>query len=404
MSKYDYDLIIVGAGPAGIVSSIYANREGLDVLLIEKEEVPRIKTCGGAISVKAENTLKSIDIELDKKIIENDVYGINIHKPDGDTIELNSREKIASLVKRENFDYYLLQEALNKDIDFLDSTKVQKVTQKNKIIKVFTEEGNIFRSKSLIGADGALGVVAKSVNIRNGWKMNQSGLCLQAEPAVDKSQLPARFEGRAKLEIYFGAIPSGYAWLFPKDDCVNIGIGGFRNKVENIESKFKKFCSQFSFLDYENIDLDGQVIPAGGFRRKIQKNNILLAGDAAGFVDSFGGEGIYYALSSGIKAAKAVSEYIINDDKGALKNYELICRNSFHKELKASLKLSKMIHSRTDLYLSILQNDKKSQRSFIRVPTGKTDYNEFYKKILLRAPLTMLKKLWRENIRSNSRS
>ena len=102
-----YDVIVVGAGPTGSITSLLCKRYGLNTLLLEKKKMPRRKPCGGAVSKKALELLESLGIYLPPKLIQKKVFGIRVHKPDKTDFLMESQSPISVLVLRKDFDFFI---------------------------------------------------------------------------------------------------------------------------------------------------------------------------------------------------------------------------------------------------------------------------------------------------------
>ena len=111
-----------------------------------------------------------------------------------------------------------------------------------------------------------------------------------------------------KPEIYFRIAEWGYGWLFPKRDCLTIGLAGLVRKNRNLKELFIHFVKELNGGRLPPAPWKGHPIPFGNYRRRPGRANVLLAGDAAGLVEPVTGEGIAFAMGSGSCAAKAVIE------------------------------------------------------------------------------------------------
>jgi flavin-dependent dehydrogenase len=112
------------------------------------------------------------------------------------------------------------------------------------------------------------------------------------------------------VDIYFGREYMGYSWVFPKRDHWNVGVGALASQSPNVKTATIDFIEQLEELPrkqpHSTQNGKGWVIPAGGYRRPLGRGRILLVGDAAGFVDPFYGEGIAYAILSGVIAGSVL--------------------------------------------------------------------------------------------------
>jgi flavin-dependent dehydrogenase len=118
---------------------------------------------------------------------------------------------------------------------------------------------------------------------------------------------------------------------------------------------------------------------------------VVLSGDSAGFVDSFLGEGIAYAIRSGQIAVEVISKIILNDDDiESIKNYEMICKSEFIDNLNYSLILTKFINSYPSLFLKIFASNKAIEK-YLEVPAMEISYKSYIKWLIPRMPMFLLR-------------
>jgi geranylgeranyl reductase family protein len=311
--NYEYDVAIIGAGPAGSTAAYIIGKLGFNVILIDKCSFPRDKLCGGLISAKTmkllERTFDETEDSLNKKRI------INFSSNKFQFICKNKNlakcwTKVPThFVERTVYDKFLVDKAISSGIKFIQDEEVEKVDLDSNIL--VTSKRNKIIYKYLIGADGANSIVRKEfekigVLNKDTW-LDNLGFAL--EVLIDKDKLP--FE-RDMMHLHFGYIKNGYAWIFPNKNKVVIGIGGLMKdlKERNLKTIFSDFLISLG-LDKKTVEtsikeMKGHPIPFGNFiERPLYKNTILI-GDAAGLVNSVTGEGIYYAQRSAEIGADAI--------------------------------------------------------------------------------------------------
>ena len=153
-----YDVIVVGAGPAGATCARICAREGLKTLLLDKETFPRQKPCAGAVSAQA---LSLLDFPLPDDVIEKECFGVQIRYHDR-SIVVRKKERIAVLVSRDRFDRVLADKAVESGVQFLMGEKVVDDIETGDAVSVSTDKGR-YEARFLIGADGIHSRVARSV-------------------------------------------------------------------------------------------------------------------------------------------------------------------------------------------------------------------------------------------------
>lgn len=291
-----YDVAIVGSGPAGSSAAFPLAKEGIKVALLEKSALPRYKACGGGV-VRRALSLIPFDVQ---EVIECEIYSVNVNHIDSDLqFHIQEEKPIISMTMRENFDFFLASAAQQAGADIQTNCQVFDLDMSDEWVILQTTKGPL-RARFVVAADGATSVVARKA----GWNKHRFIVkALEYEVSVPGKELE-KFHGEARFD--FGFAPFGYAWAFPKKEHLSIGIGSGRHLPRDLGKWLEKYFSIIGLANTQKIDRHGFVIPfrprEGGF----VKDRILLAGDAAGFVEPFSGEGITFAIMSGQMAAKAL--------------------------------------------------------------------------------------------------
>jgi geranylgeranyl reductase family protein len=385
-----YDVIIVGGGPAGSIAAERACRGGLDVLMLEKAVYPRSKTCGGGVSRKALDVIGGID----KELIERETFGARIFLPDYRNFAGMLDDRVAVMTRRENLDHWLARRAEDVGAVVQDNESVKDILFTENYVEVVTSK-NRYRSRMIIGSDGVNSTVARRSGIRTRWG-DDIGLCLEVEVELGETAVDECVDDRL-VEFYFIG-DWGYGWIFPKRDRISIGIGEVAARAHNLKGSFSRFVRDVSLQ--KNIDIEGRIsginnyrIPAGGFDRRIHGDRVLLAGDAAGFVDPFLGEGIYYAVKSGEIAADVAAGAVESGDfsERFLQEYVARCEKEFNYDLKSALKFANFAYGHRDMLLKALWRDKKLFMEYMRTVRGDMTYTEFNRWCARRSPVTLAK-------------
>jgi len=368
-----YDVIVVGAGPAGSMTAKVCAEKGLNTILLDKELFPREKTCGGGVSKKA---LDLIEENLPEDIIEGYVHGFRLYSTKMDCVELKSKELVGITSTRSQFDSFLVNIAKEKGAEFRDNSRVVDLEFTGNFVRCKLADETIIEGKIVVGSDGSNGIVAKKANIRERWNPDEIGVCVESSIKLDSDAYPKLDTNF--LELYFLDVSHGYGWIFPKKHSVSIGIGVKYDKGVNQWDIFNRFYSkvcEIKEIDLKAEDIKGHVLPAGGYKRKTSGDRVILAGDAAGFVDTFTGEGIYYAMKSGKLAADACNNAIMKgryDAEFFHKHYDKVCETEFNKDLKRALTMSSIFYKHTDFFIKMLKS--YSGESWADLATGKRSY------------------------------
>ena len=289
-----YDVVIVGAGPAGSTLGYELARNGISVLIIEKEKLPRNKTCAGGVTFRA-HALLDFDIS---SVTQRVVYGMKISYQLGDFCIKKYRDPLAHLVMRRDFDYLLVKKAQDAGATVIDGLRVEQVAASADRVEVVAKD-NPYCAKVAVGADGANSIVASRTGL---MRDAQRELALEAEVSVSQGKID---EIGSLISVDLGRIPGGYGWVFPKKSHVSAGVTG----PARLSGIFKPYLDLIlqQFGEYDIIDFSGHVMPMRRRSSSMQRGNVLLIGDAADLIHPLSGEGIFYALKSAKLAAPMIA-------------------------------------------------------------------------------------------------
>ena len=280
----NYDVIIIGAGPAGLRCAEKLAKSDKTVLLLEKNEVVGPKVCGGG--------LPNIDLErfnIPDELLERRYKAMTIHSPFFQN-EIRSDNEFLYTIDRKKFGQWQLGKIDKNRVNIRINTRVTEI-QKDYVV-LGTEEKIGF--KYLIGADGANSIVRKYL----GLKIEK--FCVAIQYIIPSDEYD-------KLEFFFDSklFNSWYAWIFPRKDFVSIGCGCNTNMLSA-----KKLRENFNlWLEKNKIDVSNgeyQAYTINYDHRGYKFENIFLAGESAGLVSGLTGEGIHSALTSGEEVARSI--------------------------------------------------------------------------------------------------
>lgn len=295
-----YDAIVVGAGPSGATSAYGLAKAGLRTLIVEKAKLPRYKTCGGGITYKSAMALP-FSIE---PVVERTLRKVDFSWRTENSFVRESREPLVYMVQRSRFDNYLTEQAVSAGATLMDETVLQSLEVGDSGVSISTSHGT-FAADYLVGADGATGRVARGLDLMaDRWAL----AALESEFEVE----PATMDyWKDKLGLDLGEIQASYGWVFPKGDHLSVGVGGLP-RIADYGKHLKAYDAKHTAARVpgvlREIRSHGYLLPCRRPGAPVQKGRALLVGDAAGLVEAFTGEGIYWAIRSGQIAAASIAK------------------------------------------------------------------------------------------------
>ena len=314
-----YDIIIVGAGPAGSTAARFAAKNGASVLVLEKDrDVGYPVRCGEAVSHAGLIQF----IEPDKKFITSTCTKLNFISPKGFKAAVPI-DGTGYVLERRVFDYELSKIAAECGAKFITKAYVYDLTkdENGKIdgVKVLIKDEKVeIKSKIVIAADGVESRVGKWAGIDTTCKIDDMESCAQVTISG-----PEFIEN--ELDLYFGksVAPGGYIWVFPKGkNIANVGVG--INVSDAKEKSATKYLEEFlekHFPDAAILTRIAGGVPCAVTIDEIVKENIMLIGDAAHQVNPISGGGIITGMIGGMMAGEAAAEAIKKNDLNILNEY-----------------------------------------------------------------------------------
>lgn len=385
-----YDLLVIGGGPGGSTCARRAAMMGLDVVLIEKKIHPRQKPCGGALSPRVKEVL---DFNI-SDLVEHEFNAAVIHRPSGQQTVLTREGFRGCLIQREQFDRYLLDKAKEAGVQVIEDTEIIAIEQLRKGIRALSI-GDSFKGHLLVGADGVNGISMKQLGIRERWHQEEVGLCISTKLVLNEKEIERitslNTDSRsAAIELYYGFTDWGYGWIFPKRGELNIGVGCRLDRAKTLRDRWKTFCAVIE--EQKEIDLRGcqevsARVPLGGISRRYIGRRSMLIGDAAGLVSPVSGEGISYAIDSGILAADIAVESVRNRSSTHIIEYDRRLKQGLVKEL-ADLQLIAGIlyksNANIEIICEIVDRDPLMREYLTDVFTRISTYSQLRTKIVKR--------------------
>ena len=338
----DIDLAVVGAGPAGSSAAEAAASAGLSVWLVDKKsEIGSPVQCGGFLPEEREleKLLPSAElprtlVDLPERIILCRTSLQRIYSPSGSFKQFPVAGRV---IDRRAFDRHLAHRAAIAGTRVLPATRARLIQGKLHLSGRF--RGTV-RPRLIIGADGPHSMISRAM----GNPVQETGICLEYE-MVDVNIDPNA------AEMYFSArfAPGGYAWIIPLgSDSANVGVGVRASYLtgQRLPQILDRFIAEHplareKLAGGEAVAVMRGSVPAGGSPPAILKDNMLLAGDAAGQVMATSGGGIPLAVLGGRIAGQAAAGYLRGEER--LESYTSRIDREFGIKLARSVQIRKMV-------------------------------------------------------------
>jgi len=380
---HTYDLIVIGAGPAGSTVARHAAKLGLKCLLLEKERIPRSKLCGGGITPKV---LSLLDFNLPEEIIESAPMSARIHIG-SKCFPFGSSSPLVYMTSREKFDTLLAEKAAEAGAEVKDGTRVQNLIVRSSLVEVQTPNDS-FEAMMVVGCDGMTGPTARATGLYARWEPSEIAYGIESEIRVGEEAV-RRFMGPEKyFDVYFGVSPAGYGWVFPKNDHLTVGVGCRMSKLRDGPTLFKSFLKFIPELEgYEIPSPRAHLIPLGGAAQvPVAAERVLLAGDSAGFVEPLLGEGIYFAIRGGGIAAEIANEACQSGrfDRGFLERYEERCASALRADFASAFRLARLSYLENydmDLLAKFFFSDERFHDCMIGLMNGSVRFRDVQRKL-----------------------
>lgn len=380
--KDSYDVVVVGSGPAGGITALYAAKNGASVLILERDrEIGLPVRCAEGISRKGLTQC----LEPDERWIANHIEGGKLYAPNGTSCELIV-EAIGDgfTLERKIFDAAICQLAAEEGADILTKADVYDLMWENGEIcgvkfRHFTTPKTV-KANIVVGADGPESRIGRMAGLKTDLGLND--IESTAQYVLTNISIEPHL-----CHFYFGneLAPGGYAWAFPKSkNMANVGIGVIQKRTSGKTAKdlLDRFVSEH-FPEAKVISFIAGSVPTAVTLEKITADHLMLVGDAAHQVNPLTGGGLSNILFAGKIAGEVAGEAAKTKDFSDqfLKKYRKIWWKEKGNQQKVLHKLKEIIFNFPDEKLNDLADTLNT------IPKEKLTLKELFKTAIREHPL-----------------
>ncbi|WP_326707241.1 geranylgeranyl reductase family protein [Streptomyces cyaneofuscatus] len=370
-----WDVVVVGAGPAGASAAYAAAVAGRRVLLLEKAELPRYKTCGGGIIGFSRDSLPpGFELPLKDRI-----HAVTFSLDGKFSRTRRSRRMLFGLINRPEFDAGLVEEAQKAGAELRTGVSVVRVEQHGpavpdrRTVAVVLSGGETVLARAVVGADGSAGRIGAHVGV----KLDQVDLGLEAEIPVPAT-VAEDWAGRVLID--WGPMPGSYGWVFPKGDTLTVGVISARGDGAGTKRYLEDFIARLGLAGFEPSVSSGHLTRCRSDDSPLSRGRVVVCGDAAGLLEPWTREGISFALRSGRLAGEwavriAEAHDAVDARRQAL-NYAFAIKAGLGVEMSVGRRMLKLFERRPGVLHAVLTGFRPAWKAFAGITRGTTSLAE----------------------------
>ena len=354
-----WDVIVVGAGPAGSSAARVAAEAGARVLLLDRARFPRYKTCGGGITGFSLRAMP----DAARAAFEAEITEFGLSRRGRDRTMLHDDRPFLGMVQRADFDQLLVDEATAAGAVFRDGVAVRGLDEADGDVRVRLDD-EVLRARVVVGADGSSGRTAGYVGVE--FAGSDLGLEVEIEAPDHEWSRTALFD--------WGAGRGSYAWLFPKRGALTIGVIQRTGVPDATRAYLELWLRQLGLAGATRLRESGHLTRWRSGRSPLRRGSVLVAGEAGGLLEPWTREGISFALRSGVMAGTAAAAAARATDPGsrdaALDGYVAAVTRELVPQIRAGAAMLGLLERAPGLLHRVLAHTSAGRRTFLALCRG----------------------------------
>ncbi|WP_308116786.1 geranylgeranyl reductase family protein [Nocardioides sp. TRM66260-LWL] len=362
-----FDVVVVGAGPAGSSAAWAAASRGASVLLLDRVEHPRYKTCGGGLIGPS---LAELDRRPGTPPVRTTVRRASFTLRGGREAVRDAGERVIRCVVRPELDAWLLDAAVAAGAEVRTPVAVRSVepggsgsgSGSDADAVVRTASGDV-AARVVIAADGTSGRASKAVGVR----LAQVDLGLELE--VDAAG--SGFD-QESIQIDWGPIPGSYGWVFPKGDTLTVGVIARRGRPEETRAYLRAYLEQRGLAGQRVVHESGHLTRCRTSDSPLAAGRVLAVGDAAGLLEPWTREGISFALRSGRLAGEVAAAGLASSDGELRAAHADALGADLLPEMAAGFRCLRAFERRPGAFHALIAHTRPGWEGFRRLASGET--------------------------------
>ena len=382
MERAEWDVAVIGAGPAGLAAASAAAAAGARTIVFERAEHPRYKTCGGGLIGAS---LAAVGQEVHwpaRDRIDTATFTLDGQRP----FTRQHTEPILAMVLREEFDDALRLRAVELGATLRQRCTVRAIEAEADGARVRLADGTTVSAQVVVGADGSSGVSARHVGV----EFSQVDLGLEVEV---KATAGVQRQWRGRVLLDWGQLPGSYGWVFPKDDRLTVGVIAARGQGSGTKEYLRAFTDRLKLGSCEVIRDSGHLTRCRTSGSDLRKGRVLVAGDAAGLLEPWTREGISFALRSGALAGACAAKAATQEDgeqrDGWLAEYVASVHRDLIPDMDAGRRILAAFSRHPGAFHAVLATPR-GWRAFVKICRSELSFSAAIDRRSARAALSFL--------------